>query len=113
MSTVLELLPDLDAGRFLEKLDTALGAAAKATIHNGDKGKKGQVQITLTMERIGDSNQVTLTHAIDFTMPTLRGKRGEHDATQTPLHVGQNGKLTLMPDTQTRFQFDNEPPKPE
>ena len=102
-STLLAMLPDLTAGRFLEKVDSALQAAAMAAIQNG---KAAKVTLEFSMARIGESNQVTLTHSVEFKVPTLRGSRAETDSTQTPLHVGREGKLTLMPDTQTRFEFD-------
>lgn len=106
MSTLIEILPDLRAGRFLEKADAAMAATAKAVIANGDKGKKGKVVITFEMQRIGESNQVTLTHGLQFSMPTARGKAGEEDVTETPMHVSPiTGALTLMPDTQARFDF--------
>ena len=59
-----------------------------------------------SMARIGESNQVTLTHAVEFKVPTLRGTRSETDATQTPLHVARDGRLTLLPDTQIGLPFD-------
>jgi len=103
--TFLSLLPDLAAGRFLAKIDTALREAALATVANGDKGKAGSVTLAFKMERIGETNQVRFTHAIEFSKPTARGKVAETDSTETPLHVGRTGKLTLMPDTQMRFDL--------
>lgn len=112
VSVLLDLLPDLNGGRFLEKADRALANAALSVLTNGDKNKNGRVTLEFTLSRIGDSNQVQLIHAIEFTEPTARGKRSETDSTTTPLHVGRSGKLTLMPDTQTRFEFDREDHNP-
>jgi len=106
-STLLQMLPDLSAGRFLEKADSALQAAAMAALQNG---KGARVTLEFTMARIGESNQVTLTHAVEFKVPTMRGSRAETDSTQTPMHVARTGKLTLLPDTQTVFNFDGVPP---
>ena len=108
-SVLLSLLPDLTAGKFLAKADAALLATAAAVIANGDKGKGGKVTIEFSMERIGESNQVRFAHSITTTQPTARGKRSETDSTETPLHVGTTGKLTLLPDTQLRMTFDDEP----
>jgi hypothetical protein len=107
--TLLQLLPDLSAGRFLEKADSALRAAAASAVANG---KSARVTLEFTMARIGESNQVTLTHAVEFKLPTLRGSRAETDSTQTPLHVGATGRLTLLPDTQCNFNFDSAPDAP-
>jgi hypothetical protein len=104
--TLLQMLPDLSGGRFLEKADSAMQAAASAAIQNG---KAARVTLEFTMTRIGESNQVTLTHAVQFKVPTLRGTRTETDSTQTPLHVGASGRLTLLPDTQCAFNFDAAP----
>lgn len=107
-SVLLSLLPDLSAGKFLDKVDRALVSTAGAVIANGGKGRVGKVVIEFSMERIGESNQVRFEHAITTTQPTARGKRSETDSTETPLHVGTTGKLTLMPDTQMRMRFDDE-----
>jgi hypothetical protein len=105
-SVLLAMLPDLNGGKFLGKVDTALISTALATIACGEKGKTGKVTLEFTLSRIGESNQVRLEHAVTMTQPTARGKRSETDCTETPLHVGRDGKLTLMPDTQMRFDYD-------
>lgn len=106
-SLLLSLLPDLNGGTFLQKADAALANVAASTIQFGEKGKRGKVILEFEMERLGESNQVRLSHGITIVQPTLRGKRSESDDTETPVHVGKGGNLTLMPDTQTRFEFDN------
>lgn len=98
----LSLLPDLAAGRFLSKIDAALKEAALATVANG---RAGSVSLKFKMERIGETNQVRFTHAVEYTRPTARGSVSETDSTETPLHVSRAGKLTLMPDTQMRFDL--------
>lgn len=101
-----EFLEELDAGVFANKVTSALKATALGVATWGDKGRKGSVTVTFDMKRIGESNQVELTHAIKYSRPTKRGKTTEDDATQTPLHVGAGGKLSLFPDTQQKFEFD-------
>lgn len=107
-STILALLPDLNGGTFLQKVDAAMRGVAISSLQFGDKGKRGKVALEFEFERIGESNQVRLTHGITITQPTARGKRSETDTTETPVHVGRAGNLTLMPDTQTRFEFDKQ-----
>ena len=94
---VQELMADLDAGVFSEKLGKALSDVAAAVI---DHNKSGQVTITLNLKRIGSSYQVAIGHKLAFTRPTARGKVSEENATETPMHVGEGGKLTLFPEGQ-------------
>lgn len=101
-----ELLGELNAGVFEQKLDAALSACALNTAFYGDKGKTGEVTIKLTLTRIGESNQVAMKHSLEFKKPTTRGSATEKDTTETPLHVGVGGRLTVTPDTQSTFAFD-------
>lgn len=100
-TNLVELLGDLNAGVFAQKVERALSDVALGVVTHGDKGKKGKVTLTFDMVRIGESNQVRLVHSISYDQPTLRGKKTEVDATETPLHVGRGGRLTLMPESQT------------
>lgn len=95
-----EFFDDLNAGVARQQLERALSDVALGVVTHGDKGKKGKVVLTFDMARIGESNQVTLTHRLEYRAPTARGKRTEDVTTQTPLHVGRNGRLSLMPDNQ-------------
>lgn len=99
---VTELLDDLDAGIFVQKVTTALAEAALGVIHTG---KKGKVVLTFDLSRIGDSNQVNLQHSLKYVKPTNKGKVIEEDTTCTPLHVGPRGHLSLFPATQGALDF--------
>lgn len=101
-----ELLGELNAGVFEEKLNAALSACALNTALYGDKGKTGEITIKLTLTRIGESSQVAMKHMLEFKKPTTRGSATEKDMTETPLHVGRGGRLTVTPDNQTTFTFD-------
>lgn len=101
-----EMLTELDGGVFEQKVARALQDVATGVVAHGDKGKSGKVIVTFDMKRIGETNQVDVQHKVEYLQPTRRGKRSEQDATSTPMHVGRGGKLTLMPDTQTRFDFE-------
>ena len=89
-----QLLDDLDAGIFEQKVTTALAEAALGVVNTG---KKDKVVITLDLKRIGDSNQIELTHGLRYVKPTGKGKVTEEDNTATPLHVGKRGHLSLFP----------------
>lgn len=91
---------ELDAGIFNRKVSAALAETAMAVVNAEDKSKKGTVTIQLELERIGEGAQVNMSHTIDVSRPTLRGKIREIDKTQTLLHVGKRGKMTITPDTQ-------------
>ena len=88
----------------LNELDGGVRETAAGAIQTGRTGK---VSIELTMKQIGESNQVQLDHKLKFEKPTARGKAGEEETTQTPVWVSQKG-LTLMPDTQEKFTFDDQ-----
>jgi hypothetical protein len=99
--TVLDtLFEELNAGVFRQQVERALSDVALGVVTHGEKNKKGKVTLTFDMVRIGESNQVNLTHKLEYRAPTARGKRTEDATSQTPLHVGRDGRLTLMPDTQ-------------
>lgn len=98
MSTdVSEMFDDLDGGVFAEKLSKALSDVAAGVI---DHDKAGKVTITLDMKRIGSSYQVAVNHKLAYTRPTAKGKVSEENTTQTPMHVGKGGALTLFPEGQ-------------
>lgn len=94
---VAELLGDLEAGVFIQRLtaaitDTALGVVAT--------GKKGDVTITLSLKRISTSNQVECTHTVKYRRPKNNGTVTEDATESTPLYVGVGGKLSLFPESQ-------------
>ena len=88
---------DLDAGVFAEKLGAVLSDVAAGVI---DQAKPGKVQITLDFKRIGNSYQVAVSHKLAYTKPTARGKISEENSTETPMHVGSGGAMTLFPENQ-------------
>lgn len=97
-----QLVGDLDAGIFEQKVTTAVAEAALGVVTTG---KKGRVVLTFDIKRIGDSNQVELTHGLRYVKPTNKGKVTEEDTTATPLHVGPRGHLTLFPASQQSLSF--------
>ena len=89
-----EMLEDLDAGNFLNKIEAALSAVAFGTITHG---KQGELNIKFSFKKIGDSQQVMIAHKLTFSQPTVRGKVSEEDTTETPMYVQRGGKLTILP----------------
>lgn len=103
------LLDDLDAGVFREKIARALTDVAHGVVEHG---KAGEVTIKLSFKRIAESRQVNCDHKVSFIQPTAKGKKTEENTTSTPLHVGRNG-LSLFPQEQGKFQFNQQPSSPQ
>ena len=97
MREVGEILNELDAGVFAGKVSRALADTALAVTEHGREGK---VVLELKLKRIGESNQVAIAHTVKYDRPTMRGKITEQDTTETPMHVGPRGRLTMFPENQ-------------
>lgn len=94
------LLGDLNAGVFEQQISSAISdIAANVCTH----GKKGELTVKFTLKQIGDSSQVAMTHSLKSVVPMARGRIIEESATDTPLHVGRGGKLSLYPEEQTEM----------
>lgn len=93
-----ELLGDLNAGVFAQQIERALSDTALGVVTTG---KKGRVTITLDLKQIGDSNQVAVAHKLAYLKPTTRGRSTEEYTTETPMHVGPRGAMSLFPYQQT------------
>ena len=102
----LQMLGELNGGTFIEQLVAATKAVALGTVVHGDKNKTGEVVVKFKMKRIGETTQVALSHTLDFTQPTSRGKRSEVGTAETPLYVGNTGVLTVLPNN-TRPLFED------
>ncbi|GAA3556008.1 hypothetical protein [Marinobacter xestospongiae] len=104
---VNQFFEDLDGGVFIQKLARAISEVAGGVV---DHNAKGQIDIRLTLERIGQSYQVNIGHTLKFTVPTLRGKLSEEDSTQTPMHVNTGGRVSIFPENQHQmFTRSGEP----
>lgn len=103
MSTnITDFLAELDGGVFEQKLSRAVSEVAIGVVN---EGKPGKVTITLDMKPIGNGHQVTIDHKLSFVRPTRKGRLSEDDSTQTPMHVGPQGRLTMFPENQNQL-FD-------
>lgn len=97
---------DLNAGVFKEKLAHILSECALGTVIHGNGRKKGKVTVELTIEQVGDNDQVIVSHTLSHITPTKRGKRSEEDSTQTPMFVGKGGVMTIdQPKEDMKGQF--------
>lgn len=94
----------LNAGVFAQQVGQALSNVAAGVI---DHGKAGQVTITLKMKQIGQSNQVAISHTLDFQQPTKRGKLREDSTLDTPLYLTPQG-LTLFQNDPTSQLFSKD-----
>ncbi len=86
-----EILGELDAGIFVQKIERALKESALGTIISG---KKGNVTISLELEQVGDSS-VNVKHTLKYTKPAKNGKLMEENTTQTHMYVDNFGYLTI------------------
>jgi len=100
-----EFFDNLNAGVFSEQIGRALSDVAAGVV---DHGKKGKVIISLELAPIGESNQVKITHKLDYTMPTKRGTKREDTALDTPMYVTQSG-LELFQNAPTADMFRDAP----
>lgn len=95
-----QLIGDLDAGSFEQKLGVVFSDVAANVIEHGRAGK---VQVTFTLKQLGTSNQMMIEHELNFVSPTKNGERGEKNKTQTPVHVNLDGDVTLFPKNQEQL----------
>lgn len=91
-----KFISDLDGGQFEEKLSKLLSMTAGSVM---DNNKAGEVTIKLSFNRLS-VQQVMVTHELKFTRPTARGKQVEHEKMQTPMYVGEEGRLSFFPERQ-------------
>ncbi|WP_198021989.1 hypothetical protein [Algiphilus aromaticivorans] len=96
-TNIAELIGELNAGIYEQQINSALSDIAA---HVCETGKEGQLTLTFKVKQIADSSQVSIEHSLKSVVPKLRGKVTEEHSTQTPLHVGRAGTLTIFPDKQ-------------
>lgn len=97
-----EMVAALNGGVFIEQINQAISDVALGVVTNG---KPGEVSITLKLKQIGEGQQVAVTHGLRYVKPTMRGKVTEEAASDTPMHVGAGGAVTLFPNAQTRMEM--------
>ncbi len=98
-----DALKQFDAGVFADKFGL-LAQDVAAAVHEFDK--TGKVTIELSMTRIKNTTQIMCAHKLKVSRPTMHGNQTEEATTATALYVGRGGKMTIMPDNQTGFNFN-------
>ncbi len=91
---VSDFFGDLNAGIFEKQLGAVLSDVAAGVVMNA---KQGEVTIKLKIKQISDTQQVNVTHVIDYKTPTAKGHRTELTEGATPMHVLSGGCISLMP----------------
>lgn len=99
-----EFINSLNAGVFAQQLGRALTDVAAGVVEHG---RDGLVTIKLKIKQIAQSQQVTVTHTLEYQQPTKRGKRREDVTLDTPMYVTPNG-LELFQTSPTDQLFTRE-----
>jgi len=96
-TNVDDFIDELNAGVFKQKLGVILSDVAFGVIAHGEKNRKGKVTIEMNFQKVGENDQVIITHKLAHSTPTKRGKKSEEDTTETPMFVGKGGVLSVLP----------------
>lgn len=102
--SVTDILTELDAGVFEQKISNALAEVAMGVVGTG---KVGKVVVTFDLKQIDASSQVSVKHQVKFIKPMPHGKISEENTTATPMHVGVRGRLSLFPENQEKMVFES------
>ncbi|CAM4006361.1 hypothetical protein [Ectopseudomonas alcaliphila] len=105
-----DFLQSLNSGVFASQLGRALSDVAAGCI---DHGKEGQVIITLKLKQIAQTNQVNITHKLDFVQPTKRGKKREDTTLDTPMYVTPDGLQLFQTNPTDQLFRKEDTPVPE
>jgi hypothetical protein len=98
-------LGELDAGSLESQATHALALITQAVRDLDDRTKKGKLIIALTVESARGSGQLLITHKLTYVSPTATGKASEEASGDTLMYCGARGALSVLPDTQTKFDF--------
>ncbi|ABC29639.1 hypothetical protein EUZ85_19440 [Hahella sp. KA22] len=96
-TNVQEFISELYGGVFEEKVAAALSEVALGVVNTG---KKGRVSIELNIAQVANSYQVEISHTLTFKRPTERGEVAQKDTTESIMHVGKRGDLSVFPENQ-------------
>lgn len=94
---LMELMPQLDAGVLVQRIERALSNCAASSV---DLNRKSKVSLELSLSRIGKGAQVMMDCTVSYKCPTDRGEVTEKETTSIPLCVGRGGRLTLFSEDQ-------------
>lgn len=100
-------LAELGAGSLESQATAALTAIAQAITDSDQAKAKGALRIDLRFERARGSGQLLVTHTMQYTRPTATGKLSETSTDDTLVYVGRHGRLSVIPETQGKFDFSS------
>lgn len=106
--SIANTLGELDAGNLDAQASHALREIAQAVRDIDGTRVKGRLKIDLTFERAKGSGQVLVSHQLSYIKPTTTGKLSEETNGDTLMYVGAAGALSVLPETQGRFDFTKE-----
>lgn len=94
---VTSFLSDLHGGVFERQLGHLLSDVASGVTTTG---KDGEIVVKFKVKQLGGdgSTQVNIKAELSHKTPTARGHKAELIASETPMHVGTGGAITLFPD---------------
>ena len=104
-----EFLEELNGGVFAGQIGYALSEIAEGVV---EFGKAGKLVITLDFSQIANSHMVKIKHKLDYKVPTKGGGRSENTSLDTPMYVGEGGKLTLFQEKHEQLFNRDEAPIP-
>lgn len=93
---VQQFIEDQDGGALMTQMGHLLSEVATGVTNTG---KEGEVTIKFKVKRLGNekSSQISVQAELGHKTPTLRGKKTEVTSSETPMHVGSGGSITLFP----------------
>jgi len=94
-TNVDEFMDELNAGILKEKMAHVLSEAALGVVVHGNGRVKAKVSLELTLTRVGENDQVIISHKLSHKTPTKRGFKSEEDTTETPMFVGVGGVMSV------------------
>ena len=106
MKDVSTFIQELGAGTFEEKVRVALRDTTLLAMENE---RQGELVLRFKIKPVGIS-QANISHEIEYKAPTKNGVRTEKSKTETVMHVGSGGWLSLFPEKQDQlFTAKGEP----
>lgn len=94
MTELEHLFEHMNAGVFKQKVEAHFNNCAAGVI-NVPRKAKAKITLTFNIEQVGEGDQIIISHQIEASTPTKRGKKTETDLTETPFFVGRAGKITF------------------
>ena len=95
-TNVSDFIGELNAGILIEQLGMVLSEVALGTTVNGNKSKKGSVDVKFTITPMNEG-QVIITTTLSKLVHTKNGQKTEKTSSDTPMFVGKGGALTINP----------------